>query len=80
VAAVGEVKTRAVIVQKKTGRPVQFEITEQTRASVKALTRIMERVLSTISEHLAHAYRCEICRIVYAFEDGRGMSLGRYPN
>src|SRR5450432_630442 len=28
VAAVGEVKTRAVIVQKKTGRPVQFEITE----------------------------------------------------
>src|SRR5450432_1499485 len=37
VAAVGEVKTRAVIVQKKTGRPVQFEITEQTRVSVRAL-------------------------------------------
>ena len=37
-AAAGEVKTRAVIVQKKTGRPgVQFEITEQTRASVTAL-------------------------------------------
>jgi integrase len=37
VAAAGEVKTRAVIVQKKTGRPVQFEITEQTRVSVRAL-------------------------------------------
>ena len=37
VAAAGEVKARAVIVQKKTGRPVQFEITEQTRTSVKGL-------------------------------------------
>jgi len=35
--AAGEVKTRAVIVQKKTGRPVQFEITEQTRAAVSNL-------------------------------------------
>jgi hypothetical protein len=34
VAAAGKVKkTRAVIVQKKTRRPVQFEITEQTRVS-----------------------------------------------
>ena len=37
VAAAGEVKARAVIVQKKTGWPVQFEITEQTRMSVRAL-------------------------------------------
>ena len=28
----GRVRDRATIVQKKTGRPVQFEITEQTRA------------------------------------------------
>jgi hypothetical protein len=34
VAAGGEVKTRGIIVQKKTGRPVQFEITEQTRTAV----------------------------------------------
>ncbi len=39
VAAGGEVKTRGVIVQKKTGRPVQFEITEQTRVSLTALMR-----------------------------------------
>lgn len=37
IAAGGEVKTRGVIIQKKTGRPVQFEITEQTRNAVRAL-------------------------------------------
>jgi integrase len=37
VAAGGEVKSRAITVQKKTGRPVQFEITEQTRVAVAAL-------------------------------------------
>src|SRR6202050_2876161 len=30
------VRHRATIVQKKTGRPVQFEITEQSRSSVEA--------------------------------------------
>lgn len=35
----GEAKTRGIIVQKKTGRPVQFEITEQTRIAVGALIR-----------------------------------------
>ena len=30
------IKERAVIVQKKTGRPVQFELTEQTRDSIEA--------------------------------------------
>jgi integrase len=39
VAAGGMVKTRALIVQKKTKRPVQFEITEQTRATIAALLR-----------------------------------------
>jgi len=36
VATGGSVKDRAVIVQQKTGRPVQFELTEQTRESVRA--------------------------------------------
>jgi integrase len=36
VAVSGTVRDRAVIIQKKTGRPVQFEITEQTRAAVGA--------------------------------------------
>lgn len=36
-ATAGEVRSRAVIVQKKTGRPVQFEITEQTRIAIDVL-------------------------------------------
>ena len=31
----GRARDRAVVVQKKTGFPVQFELTEQTRASVE---------------------------------------------
>jgi integrase len=34
VAMSGRVKSRAIVIQKKTGRPVQFEITEQTRDTV----------------------------------------------
>src|SRR5205814_5713841 len=36
VCAGGRVRDRANIIQKKTGRPVQFEITEQTRAAIRA--------------------------------------------
>ena len=31
----GHVRDRTTVIQKKTGRPVQFEITEQTRASIR---------------------------------------------
>jgi integrase len=34
VVAAGAVRSRAIVVQQKTGRPVQFEITEQTRRSL----------------------------------------------
>jgi len=36
VCASGRVRDRANMIQKKTGRPVQFEITEQTRAAIRA--------------------------------------------
>jgi len=36
IAVADSVRERAVIVQQKTGRPVQFELTEQTRVSVDA--------------------------------------------
>lgn len=35
-ASIGGVKRRVVIVQQKTGRPVQFEVTEQARSSIAA--------------------------------------------
>src|ERR1700730_14174103 len=31
----GRARDRATVIQKKTGRPVQFEITEQTRSSIR---------------------------------------------
>src|SRR5579864_8146980 len=34
VLAGGRVRDRATVIQKKTGRPVQFEITEQTRTAI----------------------------------------------
>lgn len=34
VAVTGSVRERAIIVQQKTGRPVQFELTEQTREAI----------------------------------------------
>ena len=33
---IGQMSSRAIVLQQKTGRPVQFEITEQTRASLTA--------------------------------------------
>jgi site-specific recombinase XerD len=35
VCAGGRVRDRTTIIQKKTGRPVQFELTEQTRTSIQ---------------------------------------------
>jgi hypothetical protein len=35
VCAGGRVRDRGTVIQKKTGRQVQFEITEQTRASIR---------------------------------------------
>ena len=37
------VRDRATVVQKKTGRPVQFEITEQTRASLEIWLRMLRK-------------------------------------
>ena len=36
-----KIRDRAAIVQKKTGRPVQFEITEQTRTSLEIWLRML---------------------------------------
>lgn len=40
VVAAGALRSRAIVIQQKTARPVQFEITEQTRRSLAAWLRI----------------------------------------
>jgi integrase len=41
IALNGAVQSRATVIQRKTGRPVQFELTEQTRASVRAWLQVI---------------------------------------
>lgn len=52
VVAGGEVKQRALIIQKKTGRPVQFEITEQTRIAV---ANLLHRSNLALNDYLFHS-------------------------
>lgn len=83
VAAAGEVKNRGVIIQKKTGRPVQFEITPQTRAAVGEL---MAKRRLTPSEYLfrsrlvssSHLSTRQYARIVQGWVRSIGLNPATY--
>jgi integrase len=45
----GDLRTRAMVVQQKTGRPVQFELTSDVRASLLAW---LERRGGSVNEHV----------------------------
>ena len=56
VTVAGSVRERAVIVQQKTGHPVQFELTEQTREAVQAwIHHELETIEPLITEAAAQA-------------------------
>jgi hypothetical protein len=68
------VRRRATIVQKKTGRPVQFEITDQSRSSVEAWLSILR---ATGSRYLfPKSASCKPSHI-YPSICAAGASLGR---
>jgi integrase len=83
VAAAGEVKNRGVIIQKKTGRPVQFEITPQTRAAVGEL---MAKRRLTSSDYLfrsrlvssPHLSTRQYARIVQGWVRSIGLNPATY--
>ena len=83
VAAGGEVKNRGVIIQKKTGRPVQFEITAQTRAAVGEL---LARRLHAASDFLfpsrlkgsPHLSTRQYARIVQGWVRSIGLNPATY--
>lgn len=83
VVAAGEVKRRAIIVQRKTGRPVQFEITEQTRAAV---ANLLGQQTSTSSDYLfrsrqitsTHLSTRQYARIVRGWVRGIGLNGSTY--
>ena len=72
------VRDRATVVQKKTGRPVQFEITEQTRASLEVWLQILRttgsRYLFPSRLHARpHLSTRQYSRLVHRWVDSIGL-------
>jgi integrase len=78
VFAGGRVRDRATVIQKKTGRPVQFEITEQTRAAVgewlAALgAREARSLFPSRLRGKPHLSTLQYARIVHRWADRAGL-------
>ena len=77
------VRDRTMVIQKKTGRPVEFEITEQTRASIQAwLPNVDARngkhlFPSRFKAHL-HLSTRQYARIVHAWVESAGLDGSAY--
>ena len=83
VCAGGRVRDRAMVIQKKTGRPVQFEITEQTRGSIQAWPF---KVAAKNSKYLfpsrfraqPHLSTRQYVRIVHVWVESAGLDSSAY--
>jgi integrase len=78
-----KVRDRATIIQKKTGRPVQFEITEQTRVSIEAWLRTVRttgrRYLFANRLHARHHLSTrQYARLVHRGIDSIGLESVSY--
>jgi integrase len=79
----GRVQDRATVIQRKTGRPVQFEITEQTRAAIHdwltkaALGRDQYLFPSRVREHQPISTR-QYARIVHRWVERAGLDSSAY--
>ena len=83
VSVAGRVRDRATIVQKKTGRPVQFEITEQTRAAIQAwLADIRSRntryLFPSRVRTQPHLSTRQYARIVHSWVASAGLDSSAY--
>ena len=83
VCAGGRVRDRATIIQKKTGRPVQFEITEQTRASIRAWlpqgeARSGVYLFPSRFRTQPHLSTRQYARIVHAWVESAGLDSSAY--
>lgn len=83
IVAGGEIRTRALVVQQKTGRPVQFELSAETRASLKTW---LERRGGTINDyvfpsrinHSNHLSTRQYARLVDEWVTGTGLRKEDY--
>jgi len=78
-----KVRDRTTIVQKKTGRPVQFEITEQTRVSIEAWLRTLRttgsRYLFSSRLHARpHISTRQYARLVHRWVESIGLESVSY--
>lgn len=83
VAPGGTISSRAVVLQRKTGRPVQFEITQLTRESVAAWIaaadlRPSDYLFPTRLQASLHLSTRQYARIVHAWVDAIGLEGGSY--
>ena len=83
VAQAGRVQSRALIVQQKTGRPVQFEITAQTRQSIqswieKAGLRPHRHLFPSRVDESSHLSRRQYARIVDRWVSEIGLDTALY--
>jgi integrase len=83
VCAGGRVRDRATVIQKKTGRPVQFEITEQTRASIQGWlpsvdARNGQYLFPSRFRAQPHLSTRQYARIVHAWVESAGLDGSAY--
>ena len=83
IAIGGRVRDRATIIQHKTGRPVQFEIMEQTRLSLEEWLNARPRdrgpnVFPSRIHARPHSSARQYARIVRAWIEGAGMDSSAY--
>ncbi len=83
VAAGGEVRSRGAIVQKKTGRPVQFEITDNTQKSIRNLLaqsklRPEDYLFRSRVKKSSHLSTRQYARIVEGWVQSIGLNARTY--
>ena len=79
----GQVRDRTTVIQKKTDRPVQFEITEQTRASIRdwlpsGATRRGQYLFPSRLQAQPHLSTRQYARIVHAWVASVGLDSTAY--
>ncbi len=79
----GRVRSRAIVVQRKTGRPVQFELLEPARASILAWLECRGGTLDDFAfpsriDHAAHISTRQYARLVDEWVTGIGLRREDY--
>jgi integrase len=82
VSAGGRVRDRATVIQKKTGRPVQFEITEQTRSAIRDWLSSRgiggQYLFPSRSRKQPHLSTRQYARIVHRWVERAGLDTSAY--